>query len=258
MDCTTALASMSAYLDGELAPRQATAFEEHVRACDRCRMEFRMKQDDAAAIRRHATYFRAPSSLAARVGLALPVSGPRRAWIADKRLHWAALAASWLIAAVLSAGLTYHAATPGHHQQVAAEVIAAHKRSLLTDHLTDIASADPRAVAPWFEGKADLAPPAASFAAAGYALAGGRLDYVNGRPVGAVVYRHRDRVINLFAWRAKAGERLPVTALSRDGLNVLYWTRGGTEFWAVSDAGLAELTAFRDLVDRAAAAARPS
>ena len=102
MDCTTALASMSAYLDGELAPRQATAFEEHMQTCDRCRMEFRMKQDDAAAIRRHATYFRAPSSLAARVGLALPVSGPRRAWIADKRLHWAALAASWLIAATNS------------------------------------------------------------------------------------------------------------------------------------------------------------
>ena len=252
MDCTTALASISAYLDGELAPRQATAFEEHLQACDRCRMEFRMEQDRSAAIRRHATHFRAPSSLAARVGLALPVQGPRRAWIADRRLRRAAIAASWLIAAVLSAGLTYYAAAPGHHEQIAAEVIAAHRSSLLADHLTDIASSDPRVVAPWFEGKTDLAPPAASFAAAGYALAGGRLDYVNGRPVGAVVYRHRDRVINLFAWRAKAGERLPVAALSRDGLNVLYWTRGGTEFWAVSDAGLAELTAFRDLVERAA------
>ena len=173
MDCTTALTSIGIYLDGELADRQIAALEDHLRSCDRCRMELRLEQDRSAAIRRHASYYRAPPALAARVGLAIPAPEPttsaRRPWAADRRLRWAAIAASWLIAVTLSAGLTWYAAVPGHHAQVAAEVIAAHQRSLLGDHLTDIASSDPGVVVPWFKGKVAAMPPAADFAAAGYA-----------------------------------------------------------------------------------------
>ena len=258
MDCTTALNRIGAYLDGELAGRQIASLEDHLRSCDRCRMELRMEQDRSAAVRRHATYHRAPPALAARVGLALPAPGPepgpapRRLRGEDRRLRWAAIAASWLIAVALSAGLTWYAAAPGHHAQVAAEVIAAHQRSLLAGHLTDVASSDPGVVARWFEGRIDPAPPAANLASAGYTLAGGRLDYVNGRAVGAVVYRHQGRVINLFVWRASPGERIPATNLTQGGLNVLYWTRGGDEFWAVADADVAALDRLRALVGRGA------
>lgn len=251
MDCTAARASMSAYLDGELAPRPARAFEAHVKTCESCRTEFRTMQDDAAAIRRHATHYRAPPGLAARVGMALPAPHPRLSRFAPARMRWAAIAASWLVAVALSAAVTWYAAVPGHHQQVAAEVIAAHQRSLLADHLTDVASADPRAVASWFAGRTGTAPPPASFAADGYRLAGGRLDYVNGRPVAAAVYRHQGRVINLFTWKAASGEELAPTTLARGGLNVVYWTRGGIEFWAVSDDSAAALDGLRRLVERA-------
>jgi anti-sigma factor (TIGR02949 family) len=265
MECSTARTCISAYLDRALADRQIAALEEHLRSCDRCRMELRMEQHCSAALRRHGTYYRAPPSLAARVGLTLPAPAPAprhawhpQAWLPHRRLRRAALAASWLVAVALSAGIAYQVAAPSHHDLVAAEVAADHRRSLLADHLTDIASSDPAAVRRWFDGRFNVPPPVADLSAAGFALAGGRLDLVAGRTVGALVYRHQDKVINLFVWPKAGGERLPLTALSRQGLSILYWAIGNTEYWAVSDDAPDRLRTFQALIERAAGAAARS
>lgn len=265
MECSTARTCISAYLDRELADRQVAALEDHLRSCDHCRMELRMEQHCSAALRRHASYHRAPPGLAARVGLTLPAPEPEprhawhpKTWLPHRRLRLAALAASWLVAVALSAGIAYEAAVPGHHDLVTADVVADHRRSLLADHLTDIASSDPAAVRRWFEDRLNAPPPVADLSAAGYALAGGRLDLVAGRTVGALVYRRQDRVINLFVWPKAGGERLPLTALSRQGLSILYWAIGNTEYWAVSNDDPDRLRAFQAQIERAAGPAARS
>jgi Predicted transmembrane transcriptional regulator (anti-sigma factor) len=114
-------------------------------------------------------------------------------------------------------------------------------------HLNDVVSGDRHAVKPWFQGKLDYAPNVADLAEMGYPLVGGRLDYVNGRAVAAITYRHRLHVINLFEWPAGApGERSP-ESVARQGYSLVHWRRGGLEYWAITDGAPSDLLEFARL-----------
>ncbi len=133
--------------------------------------------------------------------------------------------------------------TPGLDQELA----AAHVRSLLAAHLTDVPSSDQHTVKPWFLGKLDFAPPVATLEKEDFPLIGGRLDYIGGRVVPALVYKRHGHIINVFVWPQGKGEAATRTV---DGYHILTWNFGGFDYAAVSDLNMAELRTFREALEK--------
>jgi anti-sigma factor RsiW len=66
-------------------------------------------------------------------------------------------------------------------------------------------------------------------------LVGGRLDFIDGKPVAAIVYRRRVHVINLFVAQGM-GPALPAPKVETvQGFNIRRWTDQGLTILAVSD-----------------------
>src|SRR5208283_6109463 len=130
---------------------------------------------------------------------------------------------------------------------LAQEMISSHVRSLLAAHLLDVPSTDQHTVKPWFDGKLKFSPPVRDFADQGFRLIGGRLDYINGREVAALVYQRRLHIINLFIWPSESGLNTASESFTKDGYNVSHWERDGFAFWAVSDVNAEDLRVFAGL-----------
>jgi anti-sigma factor RsiW len=193
----------------------------------------------------------APRAL--RVAVREAVSPRRAVW----RPSWQA--SRWLMAAsllVFVAGAGYVLGTTkgrttgaedARAKATADAVLASHVRSLLAEHLTDVASTDRHTVKPWFAGKLDYAPPVVDLASQGFPLVGCRLDYIGGRRVAALVYNHGPHTINLFVWPA-SGASSPsdssTVRITDHGYTLAHWTAGGMTFWAVSDVDPGALASF--------------
>ena len=122
--------------------------------------------------------------------------------------------------------------------------MSAHLRSLQADHLTDVRSTDQHTVKPWFNGQLAVAPPVIDLTAQGFTLLGGRLDYIDGKPVAAIVYRRRVHVINLFVATAASAGHTAARGEAVQGFNTQRWSDQGLHFIAISDLSNDELRDF--------------
>jgi anti-sigma factor RsiW len=245
MDCTQARGLLPAYLDNELDPAHAVQVALHLAACPACRAQSERVLALRAAVKEHATQYVAPARLRARLRKALRAEAP-------KRRPWASLAWAWSAAAsatvAFAVTLAMLLAQPSGDERLDRELLASHVRSLMPDHLADVASTDQHTVKPWFAGKLDYSPPVVDLAQQDYALAGGRLDYVDARPVAALAYRHRLHIVNLYVWPDKTGRDSGPRASSLQGFQLLRWSRGGMRYAAVSDINAQELGEFGRLL----------
>jgi len=245
-------AQLDAYVDGELAAADARALEAHIAQCSECA---RWRDDRVtlrAAIKSQIPVLRAPDVLRQRVRTQIRSGSRFRAIVVWRSL---ALAAS---VAVVAFGGWQLGLQRGRGESLAAEVLTSHIRSLMPGHLTDVQSSDQHTVKPWFNGKLDYSPPVYDFAGQGFPLLGGRLDYVGGRPVAALVYGRRQHVINVVLWPRDRDPRASAPAAqTRQGYHVLRWVTPDYVYWAASDLGLAELQDFERLLLQADSAVAP-
>ncbi len=246
-----------AYVDNELWLEDRDAFESHMQTCESCtqRVE-RLKAlsrafskvgrepmpDSLGIYFNHRFSKPAPArvdTVTNVVPLPAPVKSRPPGRITRAGLRWATAIA---VTAVLSSSTAVWL-TEAHlrRDQAADELVSAHLRSLVQNSPVQVASSDEHNVKPWFNGKVDFAPEVRDLSAEGFPLVGGRLDIINGKRVGVLVYRHRLHLIDIFAVSSEAtGEPAPLD-LARSGYNILRWTRNGIIYCAVSDLSRQEL-----------------
>ena len=194
-------------------------------------------------------YFRAPAHLRqnvrASVRQASGASRPRRLW-----WPWLSVAATAAVLVLMLWRVAPAWQARQANDSLADELASAHVRSLMVNHLADIPSSDQHTVKPWFDGKLDFAPPVVDLAGQGFPLTGGRLDYIDNRPVAALIYYRQRHPINLFVWPTASGASEAETVAQRQGYNLVHWTGGGMTYWAVSDLNTAELQQFAALLEQ--------
>ncbi|WP_214469699.1 anti-sigma factor [Mesorhizobium sp. dw_380] len=176
----------------------------------------------------------------ARPPQARPSSRARRFGSFD----WRAMAASIMISAVLASGATQWVMFSGAEDGFAAAVASGHRRSLLAASPIDIISSDRHTVKPWLDARIGVSPPAPDLAQDGFALIGGRVEVISGRPVPALVYRHREHLITLVAEPQQGGKITQPDDLSSGGFSMVHWSDGAFSYWAISDMERPELDDF--------------
>jgi anti-sigma factor RsiW len=247
MTCEEAEVLLHALIDGELDAGHAREVEAHIEGCPHCAALMKEYREISQAMAETNLRYKAPLELRRRIEKALPqphAAPSRRGVLRGFAMGSAvsALAATGLFAIVLR---------NDDEQRIEAEVVSAHLRSLQAGHLTDVISTDQHTVKPWFNGKLDVSPPVIDLTAQGFTLIGGRLDYVNAREIGAVVYKRRQHVINLFVAQTANTGRRPATTTTLQGFNVRHWSDHGLNYWAVSDIGADELAEFGEKFEAA-------
>ena len=259
MNCELTQRYVPGYLDGELNLMRAIEMESHLKGCPTCAQELETLKALLAALQSSSLAYAAPAVLRERIQSSLRASS--RADVRESKTRWWPSLAIWQFAGAFALLVlisitgwqsTARFRAPSGDQQIAAEVFASHVRSLEANHLMDVASSDQHTVKPWFDGKLDFSPPVEDLASDGFPLVGGRLDYLEGREVAALVYQRRKHIINVFTWPGSAEINLTPAIQSRQGYNIVRWSRGGFQFWAVSDVAAPDLAEFVRLLQAGA------
>jgi len=246
MRCAECRESLSALIDGELDPSAAADVRAHFADCADCRREHDVLVDTSRLLKEGLVRHTAPDVLKARLRSSLAQSRPFVEPLERRTRSWITLAAAGVAIAIFSSGITLGVARQAARPSAGDEVLSSHLRSLMPGHLTDVASTNQHNVKPWFNGRVDFSPSVPNLDSLGFPLLGGRLDYVNNRPVAVVVYGRREHKISVYSWPSAGGIGTPVSPASSDvrGYHMLTWTADGLTYWAVSDLNRDELRDF--------------
>jgi anti-sigma factor RsiW len=250
MNCDDSRIYLPAYLDDELEVADSLRVQKHLAECGDCQRA----QDEQLALRsalrdpdlraRPSAEFSKRIEAVVRRAAKEEAGSQRSVWFESLRpgaFRWVPAVAALLIVTTIGAYLAMNSLRSSHQQLVAGAVLAGHIRSLQANHLVDVPSSDRHTVKPWFQGKLDFSPPVPDLSELGWTLIGGRLDYVDGRPVAVLVYQRRMHDINVFVWPNHSSADDAIRQEDAQGYQILHWNGAEMTYWVVSDLNHAEL-----------------
>jgi len=232
---------LNAFVDGELALGEQLQVEQQLQGDAAARAHVERLRALRETVQGNASYHAAPAELRARIAatLAPRVARPRA------RTRWFEWR-SWTLGAALAtmAAVAFNLSLMHHDDpRVEEDVIASHVRATLGQRWVDVASSDHHTVKPWLSARLDFSPPVHDIDEPAAKLLGGRVDYVDGRPVAALAYRNGGHMVDEFVWPASGGDK-PVAQSTSRGFNIAHWTRAGMTHWLISDLNPNELARF--------------
>jgi len=244
MNCDEVNQLLGAFLDGELEDTLRPEVQKHLDDCLDCRKEADQVANFSSFVRTNMPTYKAPRELKAKIRASLrKESAPESDWFLWFRRPLIYAAAILLLGFILASALRTF--TPNKDQELIAQAIANHARSLMVDHLVDVTSSDQHIVKPWFTGKLDYSPPVADLAEEGYTLVGGRIDMLDKRPVAAIVYRRGNQVINVFVWPVET-RKIDFEVRSDRGYQFCGWNRAGLNYFCISAGSADDIEKFED------------
>lgn len=256
MTCEHVQKLLDAYVDGELDLVHNLEIEQHLQDCVACQTTYQNHLVLKKTLKAKEFYYEVPAGLQKRLHTSL-----RQASLKPPTPTARILSGRWLVLTGSMAALLLLLVIGGfaflvnsfssNNDLMAQEVVSSHIRSLMVNHLADVASTDQHTVKPWFDGKLDFSPVVEDFASKGYPLIGGRLDYLDKQSVAALVYQRGKHVINVFIWRDKSNSKTELQIQSLQGYHLLHWSEAGSNYWAVSDLNESELKDFVQLIHAA-------
>jgi anti-sigma factor RsiW len=253
MNCDDSRIYLPAYLDDELDVAESLRVQKHLAGCQDCRQT----EDEQLALRstlRDPDLRAYPSAdFLERIEVVVRQAAKDEArsrrssrfeFLRLESFGWLPAAAVLLVVTTIGALFVMNSFRSSHQQIIASAVLAGHIRSLQPNHLIDVPSSDRHTVKPWFQGKLDFSPPVPDLSELGWTLVGGRLDYVDGRPVAVIVYQRRMHNINVFLWPNRGSTDEAIRQEEVQGYQILHWNGAEMTYWVVSDLNNAELLEF--------------
>ena len=250
LNCSEMKSLIHPYVDGELDLVRNLEIEEHLRECSACAQAYKQQQTLQTALKASSLRYEAPSGLQNRSQLSLHrASKPKRLFYPSPR-HVLGVAVSLVRVALGTWQFARISLVPTPDDFLVKELVNSHVRSLLAKEPVDILSSNQHTVKPWFTGKLDFSPPVKDLAGEGFPLFGGRVDYVDNRPVAALLYGREQHKINLLIWPMAKDLDVAITSQTRQGYHLIHWTSSGMTFWAISDLNSKELEEFAKLIQK--------
>jgi anti-sigma factor RsiW len=250
MNCNDSRVYLPAYLDDELGVAESLLVQKHLSQCEDCRSTHDQQQALRTALRDPDLVAHPSADFSKRLQAAVRQAAKkegraqRSSWLETLRFgsfRWIPAAIVLVLTTAMGALFVMNLGRSSQNQLMARAVLAGHIRSLQANHLVDVPSSDRHTVKPWFQGKLDFSPPVQDLSELGWTLIGGRLDYLDGRPVAALIYKRRMHNINVFLWPNRGSADDTIRQEDAQGYQILHWNGAETTYCVVSDLNSAEL-----------------